>query len=130
MHGAALFNGIFMLPGSVVIDLLNGPYIEYFFSSPLKEAQINILYVPVLNTTIQCHACLKELKEKIKQNLIPSYCLNNDALTGGKVECIALRQCDVHVDIQLFRQVVFQAYSYVLSTKWIAPLLQENYEEI
>lgn len=40
VHGAALFNGIFMRDGSAAIDILNGRFIEYVFTPPLRYSKL------------------------------------------------------------------------------------------
>ena len=49
VHGAALINGIFMRRGSAAINILNAPFIEFVFSPPLREAGVQLMYVPAAN---------------------------------------------------------------------------------
>jgi hypothetical protein len=110
VHGAAVFNGIFMRHGSVVIDLLNGPFIEYVFAPALREAGVRLIHVPVVNASNQCTSCPWET--------LPDRCRDTDLVDGGDIHCVALRRCSVAVDINLFRAAIYEAYYHILSTKW------------
>ena len=143
VHGAAIINSIFMRTGSVMINILNGPFIEYVFTPPLREAGVKLMHIPVLNSTIQCpntenppfhssdtstgndtgtgggSGTLQGLNPK--NNSVPLHCLGRDIIDGGDITCVSLRRYSVIVDLQLFRASVYEAYYHILSAKW-APL--------
>ena len=50
VHSAALFNGIFMKPGSAAINIMNGRFIEYVFSPPLRY---NYTYIHTVYATLR-----------------------------------------------------------------------------
>ena len=143
-HGASILNGIFMKANSVVINILNSPFIEYVFSPMLREAGVHILYVPVLNPQLQCsgincpypliintnhssghssdsynkHSLNSSTKYMSKVD-IPYHCIaDNDNIHRGHIECIALRQCSVQVDRHLFKHSLYEAYYYISHMKW------------
>jgi hypothetical protein len=49
VHGAAVTNGMFMRPGSAVIDIYNGRYLEFYFAPVLRESGVELLHVVVYN---------------------------------------------------------------------------------
>lgn len=51
VHSAALFNGIFLKPGSAAINIMNGRFIEYVFSPPLRYSLSCFLS---LSNTLNC----------------------------------------------------------------------------
>ncbi len=45
VHGAGIMNGVFMRPGSSVISMQSAHNLEFFFSSPLRECQVQLLHM-------------------------------------------------------------------------------------
>jgi hypothetical protein len=86
-HGAAILNGIFMMPGSVVIDLKTGPFYEFFFLSSLTESNVQYLQVPMaipVNFTTQQADC--------PWHRIPKHCYSaKDVNVSGKMDLDMIR---------------------------------------
>lgn len=130
-HGAAAMNAIFMRPGSVFVDVLNGPYMEYFFSTPLHEAGVRALYVQAWEAE-QFSGC----------GDVPAECVwgpradrgvSGDGAggegeedegvlrsleDGARLQCLALRSCSVTVDLAMFRSRFIEAHHHVLTVKF------------
>lgn len=129
VHSAALFNGIFMRPGSAAINIMNGRFIEYVFSPPLRyplflslflsllnhmtwmfrEAGVELLYVASDDTT-RFSNCPADT---------PQHCFERAyGFDASDIECWKIRQCSVTVDLVDFYRVLMQAYKYVRSAKF------------
>jgi hypothetical protein len=120
VHGAALFNGIFMQEGSAVLEIMNGPFAEHFFNTPLREAGVGIMTVPVTDYTTQCAGCLEMIAEDGYE--LPPQCHPGspgfDSVEGARLECIMLRRCSVEVNLDLFRAKFTEASLYVMAEKF------------
>eukprot|EP00597_Dinobryon_sp_UTEXLB2267_P000021 CAMPEP_0170056770 /NCGR_PEP_ID=MMETSP0019_2-20121128/49_1 /TAXON_ID=98059 /ORGANISM="Dinobryon sp., Strain UTEXLB2267" /LENGTH=306 /DNA_ID=CAMNT_0010261355 /DNA_START=1578 /DNA_END=2498 /DNA_ORIENTATION=+ len=109
VHGAALINGAFMKKGSVAIDILNGRFIEYVFSPPLREAGVELLYVSSEDSN-RFSNCPDDT---------PAHCFQHlHAYDASEIECWKIRQCSVEVDLQDLYRIVMQAFRHVRSAKY------------
>lgn len=107
IHGAAIVNAIFMQPGSVLIDIFNANYYEFFFSSIIRESGVKALYLPITDHAQQTSDC---------DPRTPAWCATAD--DNQSLDCVQIRQCSVEVDLVRFQPLLMEAYNHVLSMKW------------
>jgi hypothetical protein len=113
VHGAAVINGIFMRPGSVVLELFNARFVEFVFAAPLREAGVRLLYTYPRNQARDTEHC---------PSTVPPHCVSPEisVFDAGSIDCVAIRTCSVRVDVSDFHLVFMEAYYHVLSAKWHA----------
>jgi hypothetical protein len=113
VHGAAVINGIFMRPGSVVLELFNARFVEFVFAAPLREAGVRLLYTYPRNQARDTEHC---------PSTVPPHCVSPDisVFDAGSIDCVAIRTCSVRVDVSDFHLVFMEAYYHILSAKWHA----------
>jgi hypothetical protein len=113
VHGAAVINGIFMQPGSVVLELFNARFVEFVFAAPLREAGVRLLYTYPRNQARDTEHC---------PSTVPPHCVSPEisVFDAGSIDCVAIRTCSVRVDVSDFHLVFMEAYYHVLSAKWHA----------
>jgi hypothetical protein len=83
LHGASIFNGIFMRENSVVIDILQARFIEYVFQPSLKENNIKLLYLKLTNQDKYSKNC--------PYHNIPQYCYEGYVYDENKTDCWYIR---------------------------------------
>lgn len=131
VHGAALINGIFMREGSVAIDILNGRFIEFVFSAPLRFAPCPLVAIlhPMAYYTLSIKResgvemlYLSSDDPDVYKNCpvnTPSHCFERlHAYDAADIECWLIRQCSVTVDLPQLYRLAMQAYKYVKSAKF------------
>lgn len=108
VHGAAAINGIFMRPGSVVIEIFNARFVEFVFVAPLREVNVHYLYTHVRDQARDTRDCPG----------VPPACLTGSVYDASSIECVAIRSCSVIVDTDQFHLKFMEAYYHVLGAKW------------
>ncbi len=110
VHGASLLNGVFMRRGSAVIQIMTGRFMEYNFAPALREAGVELLYLPVFDQAKYTQNC---------PGNIPEHCLQGSLFEASAIDCYAIRQCSVTADSDAFHSLLMQAYHHVLSAKFM-----------
>jgi Glycosyltransferase 61 len=110
IHGAAIMNSMFMRPGSVVIDVFNGRFLEFIFETTLREMGVKLQYLAVWDNQ--------------KSNVTdcapyPEKCVQSTVSYGNDLECLGLRSCSLDIDILALQESLYEAYHHVLSVKWL-----------
>ena len=110
IHGAAATNGMFMKEGSVVIDIYNGRYVEFIFAPLLQESGVKLQHLLVWNHT-----------DGVITNCspFPPHCLLGHVTEGNNLDCLGIRQCSVAVDVAALHVSMMEAYSHVMTNKWL-----------
>ena len=106
VHGAALTNGIFMQPGSVVLEVLTSPWYEPFIDVALERFGVRYEVLPQtsLQSSERCaflERCMSELTVLHRQDF----------------SCFGLRQCSVNVDVEALQIMLLKAVRYVSTIK-------------
>ena len=99
VHGAGLFNAIFMKPGSVVIDLMCPNFFELPFATAVTSAGSTYMFLPNTN----------ESSGSGYASSIPESCLLGLPSEAQSLECLAVRNCDLEVDVRALEGLARQA---------------------
>ena len=111
VHGATIMNGMFMLQGSAVIDIFNGPFAEFVFAVPLRECGVMLFHLHQWDTAKFAYCPTLTESE--------SRCWNYSRTRANIIDCWSLRQCAVTVDEVAFEATFMEAYSHILTAKWL-----------
>lgn len=121
VHGAAAINGVFMHPGSVVIELFNARFVEFVFAAPLREVQVRHLYTYVRDHARDTRDCAPG---------VPPACLTGSVYDASSLDCVAIRSCSMYVDTHEFHLTFMEAYYHILGAKWSAqPAVEHHLED-
>ena len=105
VHGAAIGNAIFMREGSVVIDIFNARFVEFFLEPMLRESGVKYLPIFVLKQDEKVTDCLP----------FPPHCLEGTVHEGVSLQCLGLRCCSIEVNLEALHCSIVQAYHHVIS---------------
>jgi len=112
-HSAGIFNGVFMQKGSAAIQIFNSRFVEFVFTPPLRQAGVTLINVPSFSTSSHDYGdfanCL---------NASPSCWNTSSIFDAGSINCWAIRQCSVVVNLEHFIYAFYEAYYHVLSEKY------------
>jgi hypothetical protein len=106
VHGAALTNGIFMQPGSVVLEVLTSPWYQPFIDVALERFGVRYEVLPQtsLDRSYRC--------------AVPEECLSQlTVLHRSDFSCFSIRQCSVNVDLDAFQMIILKALRLVSTVK-------------
>jgi hypothetical protein len=108
-HGAEVMNGLFLRSGSVVIDIFNGGFYEFYFDPMLREIGVKLIPVPVMDHVNQTENCAA----------YNATCHQGSIVDGNSLNCLGIRNCNVRIDLKQLQLAIQQAYMHVLSAKFM-----------
>ncbi len=108
-HGAEVMNGLFLRSGSVVIDIFNGGFYEFYFDPMLREIGVKLIPLPVMNHGEQTKNCEKH----------NATCVEGSVIDGNALNCLGVRNCNIRLDLKQLQLALQQAYLHLLSAKFM-----------
>lgn len=98
-HGSGIINAIFMERGSVVVDLLCPHFPELTFTTAVLSAGSYYLFLPNTNRSSATRY----------PDPVPLECFQGSGFEAARMACLAIRNCDLEVDVAALELLVHQA---------------------